>query len=656
MSPGETIQAENVRQAIDACRDAGGRAYILESCNVAGVLDLSRLDFPMPLIFRRCQFNDPVRLENAHLRYLSLTGCRCQKGLDASNLVVDADLHFDEGFRSDGPVKLDDSVIRGTLWGSRAVFEDPGRNRCLWAKNLHVQGDVRMEASCFLGEVKMSNARIGGDAIFANGLFRSDTFTVNLCGARIGGQILLERTTAYGVNVVVSGGDNAMRERAPDWALALALEGREAGFRAEGTVHLEHARIGRDLVASGGSFEARDLTLRARGVEVAGDVHLRDGFEARGTVELRGARIRGDLDAQGGCFAAHHGTDEALRGFGLEVGGKVVFGPGTAGELCRLRGVLVFESCRIQKNFECVSVSFLPPDGEHGRPAEGRNGLDLSRTEVGGELRWVDNRGDARTVLRLSYAHAGHYVDDVADPTSRLAQGNLFLDGFTYDKLGRGGEGVDARLAWLRLQPLHGRPGGAVAERMVWPQTFEQLANHYRATGRPQEGKKVLFEKEEEFLTGLCHQWRRPAAAGLGRLGRRLGLTAEICWRTFLKWTVGHGYQFYRLLLFFLVFAVLGSLVFNRADVTGRIQRIDDPVAPTPAPDRHPRFNPVVYSLDTLVPVLDLHQESRWVIATATPGDGWVMTLLQTYLCLHILAGWVMASLVISGITGVFRH
>lgn len=502
--------------------------------------------------------------------------------------MVDADLHLDEGFRSSGPLQLDDSVIRCTLWGSQAIFEDPQREReqqheglsprsgrCLWAKNVDVQGDVRMESSCFLGEVKLANARIASDAIFANCLFQSDTFTLNLCGARIGGQVLLEKTTHYGVNVVllsddaagVGCGDGKVRlasKEALDWAMDLAPATCEAWFRAAGTVHLEHARIGRDLVATGSRFAARDprraatadqRTLRARGIDVGGDVHLRGGFEAWGTGELHGARISGDLAARGGCFAARQDTDEALRGFGLEVGGEVLLGPGDGEDRapCRVRGLLVFDSCRIQKNFECVGVGFRSPGDQHGRPAAGRNGLDLSRAEVGGELRWDGNRGDEHTLLRLSYAHVGHYVDDLAaaDPSHRLAPGHLFLDGFTYDKLGRGGEGADARLAWLRLQPLHRDPGSACAERVVWPQTFEQLAGHYRATGRPQGAKRVLFEKEKEFLTGLRHQRRRPAAGGWrARLGKRLGLAAETCGRTFLKWTVGHGYRFYRLFLF----------------------------------------------------------------------------------------------------------
>ncbi len=664
MSPRETMQAKEVRQAIEKCRDSGNRDYVLEDRIVEGELDLSRLDFPVPLIFRRCHFLDAVRLENAHLRYLAFTGCHCQKGLDARNLVVDADLHLDKGFRSSSPLYLDDSVIRGTLWGSQAVFEDPERRRCLEAKNLHVRGDVRMESSCFLGEVKLANSRIGGDAIFANGLLQSDNFTLNLCGARIDGQVLLEKTAVYDVNVVLSDKVLLASREDLDWAMDLLPTTREeAGFRADGTVHLEHARIGRDLVASGGHFTAHGLTLRARGIGVGGDVHLRDGFVAQGTVELRGARIRGDLDARNSyCFAAQEGTDEALRGFGLEVGGAVLFGPGADGKdstPCRVRGMLVFDSCWIQKNFECVAVSFQPPGDEHDRRTVGCNGLDLSRAKVGGELRWKGNRGDEHTLLRLSFAHVGHYVDDLApsDPSNRLAPGHLFFDGFTYDKLGRGGEGVDARLAWLRLQPLHPDPENVPTEQVVWPQTFEQLAGHYRATGRPQEAKRVLFEKEEEFLTGLRHQWRRPATGSRwSRLGKRLGLAAEICGRRFLKWTVGHGYQLYRLFLFFLAFAVLGSLIFCYADTTGMIQRIDDPVAASTA-GRHPLFQPVIYSLDTLVPVLDLHQESHWVIASA-PGDGRGSTpfLLQVYLCLHILAGWVMASLVISGITGVFKH
>jgi hypothetical protein len=56
---------------------------------------------------------------------------------------------------------------------------------------------------------------------------------------------------------------------------------------------------------------------------------------------------------------------------------------------------------------------------------------------------------------------------------------------------------------------------------------------------------------------------------------------------------------------------------------------------------RTPRFQPVIYAFDTVVPVLDLGQQNAYIPAGAGQWIAWMVTV----------AGWVLATTVIAGIT-----
>ena len=59
-----------------------------------------------------------------------------------------------------------------------------------------------------------------------------------------------------------------------------------------------------------------------------------------------------------------------------------------------------------------------------------------------------------------------------------------------------------------------------------------------------------------------------------------------------------------------------------------------------------PLFNPIVYSLDSFVPLIDLHQAKYWLPTGL---------LLRTYHWLHIIAGWALTSLLVVGMTRLVR-
>ena len=87
----------------------------------------------------------------------------------------------------------------------------------------------------------------------------------------------------------------------------------------------------------------------------------------------------------------------------------------------------------------------------------------------------------------------------------------------------------------------------------------------------------------------------------------------------------------------------------------------DDPNLPRELSVRedYPNFNPVVYSLDMFVPLVDLRQATYW-LPSAYEGEKEKMPievrLLRFYMWFHILAGWVLTSLLVVGLSGLVKR
>lgn len=111
------------------------------------------------------------------------------------------------------------------------------------------------------------------------------------------------------------------------------------------------------------------------------------------------------------------------------------------------------------------------------------------------------------------------------------------------------------------------------------PQIFEQLASVYRQSGDEKAARKVLIEKHR-------------------RLRRQLNPLSK-AWNWLLHLTVGYGYRPWLAAIWLAALVAVGSLVFRQAHP-------DHMVSDTATP---PAFNPVAYTLDTLLPIVDLGQE-----------------------------------------------
>lgn len=85
--------------------------------------------------------------------------------------------------------------------------------------------------------------------------------------------------------------------------------------------------------------------------------------------------------------------------------------------------------------------------------------------------------------------------------------------------------------------------------------------------------------------------------------------------------------------------------------LSGVVQTLDAPSC-FAMPDAYPRFHAAVYSLDALVPFLDLHQEDYWLPDESSLAG----QITAWYLRLHIVLGWVLATFGLAAITGLAKR
>lgn len=261
-------------------------------------------------------------------------------------------------------------------------------------------------------------------------------------------------------------------------------------------------------------------------------------------------------------------------------------------------------SCRRPAVAPETSASLTNPDGlalrgrgisvgadvtlSNGFAADG--GIDLADAAIRGAL----DLGQARlsgVALTLTGAQIGTLRGEPAD-----APAAWNLNGLTYASLDPYRPAPHA-LTWLRT-----------STSSFHPQPYEQLARYYRSLGHDEQARTVQLAKQRHRRQGL-----RPVV----RLWGYLQDTA-----------LGYGYRPGRALLWLI------ALV---AALSGYFTAFPPRAVVTPAP----HFQPVIYALDLLVPVLGLGQKSAYVPTGAGQWVAWAGTLV----------GWILATTILAAIT-----
>lgn len=364
-----------------------------------------------------------------------------------------------------------------------------------------------------------------------------------------------------------------------------------------------------------------DKGMRADRMEVRGAVLMTAGFHCRGGVVLTAARIGGVLSCIGGRFESKKGP--ALDASGLKLGDSLFL----RAEFQALGEVRLLDA-EIGGILSCIGGRFENPGGRaiYGDGVKVAGGVflrdgflaDGDISLPSSDLGKIFSCRGASFNGKLDLSHSTVKVFD-DDEDCWPAMGNLQIDGFRYERFSKNAPLIfKTRKQWLERQD----------NDIFMPQPYEQLAKALKALGRRRGSRLALMEKEREF--------RRK-----GRLR-----TFRWLWSHVLEATIGFGYAPWRAFHWLIALWLLGSAIFGLAEAGAAI-------APSGLAGTAPYpFMPLIYSLDTLLPFLDLKQESFWLPVPAGV-MGWA-TLV--YLWLHILAGWFLLGMAFFALSGVVKR
>lgn len=464
------------------------------------------------------------------------------------------------------------------------------------------------------------------------------------------------------------------------------------GARITGVLDLEGARITAPIRLEHSLFEetpnfsdaevsslrlpgCQTPGLRASGLHARGDLELNEGFVCVGELDLKEARISRVLRLTDALLHQPDGNavnasrivvEGALLAMGLVAIGQVrmvsarvdglfslstahLYNPGTV--TLQAQRIKVGESLYFLRGFRSDGRVVLQNssvagaiDGEGATftAAQGETCLNIMRVRVGrnaaftkaqfhgdvtadgavlsGVLHLTETRFDSEARLELDHLTANRARLWFATPPGTMALNQarieiveddpttwpheLRLDGFSYKEIYSPVEiTARQRIDWLARDRGGYRPG-----------PYQQLIAAYRTAGEEQHAKRIALENERR---------RRAALAWPGRIAGY-----------FLDATVGYGYRTWLAGLWLLLFLTTGTTVYT--------------IWPAQAvePGKGPPFQPFVYTLNLLLPIVDLGQKNAWRAAGAGQWLAWTLTLL----------GWGLTTAVVAGLTRLLNR
>jgi hypothetical protein len=372
------------------------------------------------------------------------------------------------------------------------------------------------------------------------------------------------------------------------------------GFNAHGPVSLVRVTIGGRLDCSDGKFgDGKDYAINARSARIDGSVSFSGKFHADGQVDLSGATIGGGLDCANGQFVQDGiNSQYALNADSAKINGTV----------------------SLIEGFEAVGT------------------VRFANANVGHAFLLRHVKINDRTSLDLRFMKAATLLNE---ELSWPREARLYLDGLVYEELDDDASPLaKIQVGWLNRQP----------KIEFKSQPYEQLATVLRHMGREEEAVNVLVAKNDDH-------------------GRHPQGLLDWFWYSLVGKLIGYGYRPTNALTLSLLVISIGTLIFTTGYRWSLLTPRDDRAyvisncGMRQVSDDYPRFNAFIYSLETFVPLVKLQVEQYWIPNAnrgaeihvgkfVLPKSG---AVLRWYLWFHIIAGWILTTLWVGGLTGVLK-
>ena len=576
----------------------------------------------------------------------------------------------------------------------------------------HSIGEIRLMGARMGGSLDLTGARIEStegpaidiaDATVEGSVFLIDDSAgrrpvirgrLDMGSCRISGRFLIRNATiethpgrpagsVYAVSPVV---DAALSASRLSVGAAVMLAGR---CEVAGGIDMSMADVSRFTIGESCKLRAPgDTALDLTNAEIRGLLRLDQDAEVEGTVRLAGAVIRGTLALHGRMEKPELGT--LIGGSGMTVEGDVYLD-----DLRAEGGVVAFTRATLG-SLSARRARLHNPDGYS---------LRLSQALVKGPVRLIDGFSSAGLVAlnRTTIEGRLHFTGgsfDCPHPSSANEDGHAIeaISATVHGSVDLGWEAVspsvdftdlrtsslaDDPAAWPLRFTIAGmtydrfeRPQGA-GPGQVWDQAarrkwlrrqtafdsgpYEQAAKVFRQHGYAREAEQILIAQR-----GHARQVGWPGA----RWPRRI---LDVIYAT-----IGYGYRPARVLwiLAVLLIAVAATLELPASQATLRATNGNGQVYTTKGPvltstntgersgqarnspnidscgDGEVRcFSPVLYAIDTVIPLIALDQRSTWYPDPRAP-DG---ELMLWWLNLATLLGWLLSSIFVLSLARLSR-
>ncbi|GAA1968691.1 oxidoreductase [Amycolatopsis minnesotensis] len=477
-------------------------------------------------------------------------------------------------------------------WRSADPYLDP--RPALVADRLRVDGDVELSDGLeAIGTLRMLNTRIGG--------------SLRLAGATVSVR---------------------RRDAEPYYDRALHLDGSEISGDIEATgltvpsgqLRLADVTIGGNLLAWNATFlhGERDV-FSARRTKIAGNLHLTDAT-VQGTLRLQGVDVGGSIDLFGTRLTKPAVTERSSFSLDLrtaKVGRDFVLTANSEREF-RAEGGVNMDGAVAGRRIDFAGAVLGSSE---------RDGIALDAGDVAADEFQLTPAEAPKGRVSLRRAHCGTLSDN---RELWAATGGLELEDFRYDVMKtpidvKDDDSVDERIELLRKAMGRYRPG-----------PYDQLATMLRASGNEEHADTVLLRKQQFRYDAL--------ARGFTVFGPGVKV-----WSWLQRWMFGYGYRPVRALGWLLTLLVAGSVWFGFGDdacVANPDLQHSGPRCVVNRDDSGMEWNPVLYTADLLVPIVDFGNKARWYMADA---DKWVAAGFTAM-------GWILATTVAAGVTRTLRR
>jgi hypothetical protein len=604
-----------------------------------------------------------------------------ERSIQGDRMHVSGNVRLLHNFTARGELRLIGARIGGSLDLTGARLESPLTGLALDL------GEAQIEGSIFLiddqasrrphvrGRVRMGRARVGGQFLIRNATLEATG------GVPVGSAYSRART-----------GGTAVSAPRLSVGAELTLEGtcQVTGGTDLSMSELSSVSIGPECSLHAPGRTALDLT----NAELLSALTLGRGTTVQGTTRLTGARIHGGLSLSGASLSEPEGgTLVAAQGALLEggitlddlhtVGGRLRFSNATADNVIATGAYLVNPvGFTLSLHQATVKGSVVLAAGFR---SEGL--VDLNRSIIGGRLECDggtftcpgpaqrNEHGNAieavsatvRGGIYMALAAISGGIDFTNATTTFLVDdpGNwppgFIISGFTYDRFDQPRSGGAspawdhaARCAWLSRQAAYDAG------------PYEQAARVFRQHGYTDGAKAILIAQRRQARRTITGQWALPR--------RALDAAFDI--------TVSYGYRPVRVLwlLALLVILVTGSLLvpgtqaaMRATSSSGtvytpqgalRAQSAASTAAAGPGTAQPAQatadacgegqvlcFNPLLYAIDTVIPLVSLDQRSTWH-PDARASDG---TIMQWWLNAATVLGWLLSSIFVLSLASLAR-